>query len=314
MLFSLFLLLLGVLFAWTGGSLFVDGSVALARRARWPAAVVGATVAAFGTSAPELMVAIDASHRGMPQISLGDVLGSNVVNISLILAIAITVAGLQSNDKGATRDWMWAGMVPVLLAAVLADGWFSRADAAVLLSAFFVWLGYVIRHARRHAAATRDDAMPEEPIRTTAVAARILGGLAVLIIASHFVVTGGKGIAEVLGWSPFVVGAMVVAVATGTPELATVIVSTLRGQHDIGLGGILGSNVFNGLFIASVAALIHPFAVQLPEITPSIIFGVTTTLIIYPGRTGTIGKNRGILLLGLYVVYVIVSASHSGGH
>ncbi len=100
------------------------------------------------------------------------------------------------------------------------------------------------------------------------------------------------------------VGAVVVAVATGTPELATTIIARLRGQHDVGLGNILGSNVFNALLVASLAALICPFAVSLRELMPSLIFGLVTTLMILPGRGGVMGRWRGFVLLGMYAVYV----------
>ena len=110
-----------------------------------------------------------------------------------------------------------------------------------------------------------------------------------------------------LGWSPFVVGVVVVAVATSTPELATTIIARKRGHHDVGLGNILGSNVFNALFIAALAALIHPYPVNLPELLPTLGFGVVTTLLILPGHGGMLGRWRGFVLLALYGVYVVIT-------
>ena len=128
-----------------------------------------------------------------------------------------------------------------------------------------------------------------------------------LIAAAQFVVVGGIGIARLLGWSPFIVGAVVVAVATGTPELATTIVAQIRGHHDIGLTNILGSNVFNVLLIAAVAALIHPYRVNFSELLPTLVFGVITTLMILPGRGGVLGRWRGIALLTMYVAYLVAN-------
>lgn len=304
MITSILLLLAGVILAWFGGSLFVDGAVGIARWARWPVAVIGVTVAAFGTSSPELMVAIQAARDGVPQISLGDVLGSNVVNIALVLALVLSLSGMKAEDHGVRRDWACALAVPFIMAAVLWDGWFSRLDALVLMGLFAAWLTMVVRHARKYRARNKEEVVEAGQASKLKIAMHVVAGLALLMVAAQFVVLGGKGVAQALGWSPFMLGAVVVAVATGTPELATTIIASLRGHHDVGLGNILGSNVFNALFVASVAGLIHPYAVNLRELMPSLIFGLVTTLMILPGRGGVMGRWRGFVLLGLYAVYV----------
>ncbi len=311
MLLSILLLVVGVVLAWFGGELFVRGGVGFAHWARWPSAVVGVTVAAFGTSAPELMVAINAALDGTPQISLGDVLGSNVVNIALVLALVLSISGMKAEDGGVRRDWTVALLVPLAVCGVLYDGWFSRLDAALLLSGFFIWLLVVIRHARAHARGQKPHASRVSPVRPVLY---ILLGLGLLIAAAQFVVEGGKGVALALGWTPFIVGAVVVAAATSTPELATTLIARMRGHHDVGLSNILGSNIFNVLFIASVAALIKPYTVPLPEIQPSLIFGVLTTLLILPARHGHIHRWRGMLLLALYVAYLLMTLEQNPGH
>ena len=298
------MLFAGVVLAWFGGEFFVKGGVGLARWARWPTAVIGVTVAAFGTSSPELLVAIHAAVDGVPQISLGDVLGSNIVNIALVLAIVLAMSGMKVEDDGMRRDWLVALLVPVALYALLADGWFSRWDAAMLMTGFSIWLIVVIRHARRNAT-IRTEAGERISLGKTIFFVAL--GLAMLLGAAQFVVMGGRGVATALGWSNFVVGAVVVAGATGTPELATTIISRLRGHDDVGLGNILGSNIFNALFIASVAAMIHPYAVKLPEIAPSLGFGVVTTLLILPGKGGALGRWRGFVLLGIYGLYIAMT-------
>lgn len=309
---SILLLFAGVVLAWFGGSLFVDGAVGLARWARWPVAVIGVTVAAFGTSSPELMVAIQAAVDGVPQISLGDVLGSNVVNIALVLALVLSLSGMKADDAGVRRDWACALAVPFIVAAVLWDGWFSRLDALVLMGLFSAWLAMVVRHARRHRARNKEEVIEAGRASSLKIVVQVAAGLALLIAAAQFVVHGGTGVALALGWSPFIVGAVVVAVATGTPELATTIIARIRGQHDVGLGNILGSNVFNALFVASVAALIQPYAVKPPELLPSLVFGVITTLLILPGRSGALGRWRGFVLLALYAFYVAMTLNAGG--
>lgn len=306
------LLLAGVVLAWIGGSLFVDGSVGLAKWARWPAAVIGVTVTAFGTSSPELMVAVQSAADGVPQISLGDVLGSNVVNISLVLALVISMSGMKAEDAGVRRDWACALAVPFIMGAVLWDGWFSRGDALVLIGLFAGWLTVVVRHARRCRARNVAELVPMEREAVLGIALQVVLGLALLIGAARFVVLGGSGLAHALGWSPFIIGAVVVAVATGTPELATTIIARIRGHHGVGLGNILGSNVFNALLVAAAAALIHPFQVKLPELMPSLLFGMLTTLMILPGRGGTLGRWRGFALLALYALYVAMTLRTAG--
>ncbi|HWB06771.1 MAG TPA: calcium/sodium antiporter [Verrucomicrobiales bacterium] len=317
MFHSILFLLGGVALAWYGGTLFVVGSVGLAKLARWPVSVIGVTVAAFGTSAPELMVAIHAAIDGVPEISLGDVLGSNVVNVAFILGVVIAASGLKADDHGLRRDWAASLAVPAVMAAVLWDGWFSRIDAVILMGLFFVWLTAVVKHARRHAANHPEPQIPvEEAARFTKkkTVGRVAVGLALLVVAAQLVVHGGKGVAEFLGWSPFVVGAIVVSMATSTPELATTIISKIRGHDDVGLGNILGSCVFNALFIAACAALIHPYGVNIAELMPSLIFGAVTVLFILPGRNGLIGRSRGFLLLAIYAAFLIWSLQSGGGH
>ncbi|MCB1279355.1 calcium/sodium antiporter [Prosthecobacter sp.] len=308
---SILYLIAGVVLAWFGGELFVKGGVGIAHWAHWPKAVVGVTVAAFGTSSPELMVAINAALDGVPNISLGDVLGSNVVNIALVLALVLSISGMKAEDEGVRRDWTVALLVPGALYGLLYDGWFSRIDALILLSGFALWLLVVIRHARAHARRQVPHAHRVSPVKPMLY---VVAGLGLLIVAAQFVVTGGKGVALALGWSPFIVGAVVVAAATSTPELATTLISRVRGHHDVGLGNILGSNIFNMLGIASVAALIQPYAVKMPEIQPSLWFGALTVLLILPAKCGSIRRWRGVLLLSLYLAYVLLTLNQNPTH
>ena len=289
--------------------MFVAGSVNMARWARWPTAVIGVTVAAFGTSSPELMVAIQAAMHGVPEISLGDVLGSNVANVAMVLAIVLAMAGMKVEDPGVKRDWISALLAPVVLGLILWDGWFSRYDAIVLLGVFLFWLVTVLKHARAHARRNPPEEGRDSP-RLGDSLLRLTFGLLMLIAAARFVVVGGTGLAELLGWSPFVVGAVVVGVATSVPELATSLISRIKGHDDVGMGNILGSNVFNVLFIAAIAALIRPYRVDLGELLPSLAFGMAAVLLIFPGKNGKLRRWRGSVLLLVYAGFLFVS-THS---
>lgn len=306
MITGILLLAVGVLLAWFGGHWFVDGAVGLAHRARWPAAVVGATVAAFGTSSPELMVAIHAAKDGVPQVSFGDVLGSSVVNVALVLALVMIIRKMKAGEDAGGRDWLVALWLPGLVFLLVRDGWFSRTDSVVLLAVFAAWLTMVIRQARSYAAEqmTLDFTPPETQGH---VWGKVLGGLAVLIVAAQFVVHGGTSVATALGWSTFVVGAVVVAVATSTPELATTLIATLKGHDDVGMSNILGSNIFNVAFIAAIVGLISPFQVNVPEVMPSLWMGIATVGLLWSPQGSLLGRWRGVTLLACYATYVTLT-------
>ena len=294
-------LILGVACAGIGGELFVRGAVGLAQWARISPGIIGATVAAFATSSPELSVSVNAALAGEPQIALGDALGSNVVNDALILALALVISGIQSPRDSVKRDFPVALLIPVITGVLFLDGELSRFDGLLMLSMFFVWLVAAIIEARKQ----------------RNIAAKILGehrgwrivlscvvGLAFLSAAGNFIVAGARGIAIAFGMDEFVIGTTIVAVGTSVPELATTVVAKLRGHDEVGLGTILGSNIFNGILVVAVAAVIHPIAVAWREVAITLVFGVVTLVVAYPSRTGFIERRRGLLLLVLYAAYL----------
>ena len=296
-------LLIGVACAAIGGELFVRGTVGLARWARISPGIVAATVAAFATSSPELSVSIGSAVAGKPQIGLGDALGSNVVNVALILGCALLVAGLQSPRAALRRDFPTALLVPVVTAVLLLDGTLSRLDGVLLLSAFAVWLIATIAEARRQRSVAADILGSAQPARAVVAC---VAGLALLVSAGYFIVMGARGIALAYGVGEFIIGATVVAVGTSVPELATTMIARLRGHDEVGLGTILGSNIFNGLCIVAIAAIIHPIVVPPRSVLVALVCGFAALLVCYPDRSGFIGRRRGPLLLTLYAGYLIV--------
>jgi cation:H+ antiporter len=294
-------LAVGVVCAGVGGELFVRGIVGLASWARVSAGIVAATFAAFATSSPELSVAVGSALRGVPEISLGDALGSNVVNVALILAVATLIAPLPTPRDSVKRDLPVALLTPLLVGVLAVDGTLSRGDGLALLTAFLVWLVLVTLEARRQRSAAGEVLGEHRP---GLAAALCLAGLAALVAAGHFVVTGAQGIARSFGMDMFVIGATVVAVGTSVPELATAIVSQLRRHSEVGLGTVVGSNIFNGLFIIGVAATITPIRVDWDAASVALLFGVVTMAVTLPARSAQIGRMRGLLLLALYAAYV----------
>lgn len=295
-------LALGVLSAGLGGELFVRGTVSLATWARIAPGIVGATVAAFATSSPELSVSITSALAGTPQIALGDALGSNVVNIALILALALLISGIQSSRDSIRRDFPVAFLVPVLTAALAADGELSRLDGSLMLSVFLAWMIATVIEARRQRSAA-EEVLGAHRLAPALLSAAI--GLGLLVGAGLLIVDGARAIAISFGLSEFIIGATVVAVGTSVPELATALISKLRGHDEVGLGTVLGSNIFNGLFIVAVAALIHPIAFEASSVRVALAFGLVAVMLTLPGKSGYIGRGRGMLLLLLYVAYVV---------
>lgn len=291
----------GVVCAGIGGELFVRGAVGLAHWARISPGIIGATIAAFATSSPELSVSINAALAGEPQIAFGNALGSNVLNVALILALALVISGIQSPRDSVKRDFSVALLIPVITGVLFLDGELSRLDGLLMLCMFFAWLVAAVIEARKQRSAAQ--AVLGEQRAWFAVLS-CLAGLAFLVAAGNLIVAAARGIAISLGIDEFIVGATIVAVGTTVPELATTITAKLRGHDEVGLGTILGSNIFNGVFVIGVAAVIHPITVAWREVAIALAFGFVALVFAYPTRRGFIERRRGVLLLVLYAAYL----------
>lgn len=294
-------LIMGVVCAGAGGELFVRGAVGLAHGLRISPGIIGATVAAFATSSPELSVSINSAIAGKPQIALGDALGSNVLNVALILATALVISGIQSSRESIKRDFPVALLIPIVTGVLALDGVISRFDGLLMLSLFLSWLAATVIQARRQRNAA--EAILGER-RIWHVLFSCIFGLAFLVAAGTLIVAGAKGIALSYGIDEFIIGATVVAIGTSMPELATTIIAKVRGHDEVGLGTILGSNIFNGIFIVAVAATIHPIAVVWRDVGVALMFGFAALVLAYPPRKGFIRRSRGVLLLALFAVYL----------
>ena len=295
-------LILGVVCAAIGGELFVRGAVGLAYWARVSPGIIGVTVAAFATSSPELSVSINAAMAGKPQIALGDALGSNVMNVALILAVALVISGIQSPRDTVKRDFPVALLIPMITGVLFLDGELSRFDGLLMLGMFLAWLVAAVIEARKQRSAAGVEILGEH--RGRLVAFSCIAGLAFLVAAGNLIVRGARVIAISFGIDEFVIGATIVAIGTSVPELATIVIAKLRGHDEVGLGTILGSNIFNGIFIVAVAAIIHPITVAWREVAITLMFGLVAVLFTYPAHKGYIERRRGVLLLVLYVVYL----------
>ena len=291
-------LVAGLCCAAFGGDLFVRGLVSLAAWWRIPAGIIGATVAAFATSSPELSVAVASALRGRPEIALGDALGSNVVNVAVVVGLAL-VFGAITVDRGAlVRDIPMALAAPLFLGLLGLDGAVGRLDAAVLLVIFLGWLTQSVL-AARNARGPVVEVLEERTHRT--IVLRVVVGLSLLIVSGQLIVAGAVGISEALGWDGFVVGVVFVALGTSTPEIATMLAARLRGHDEVGVGTVLGSNIFNTLLIVAVAALISPIRIARGEIEVGIAVSIFVVILAIPGRSGRLNRWRSVPLLATYL-------------
>ncbi len=295
-------LLAAIALAALGGEAFLKGILGVAAQLRLPNMLVAVTLAAFATSSPELTVSTMAALSGKPEIGLGNALGSNVANVGLILGLALLFGSLAVHFTEIRRDYLLALAVPVLTFFLTRDGMVSRAEGGLLLALFVLWLGLAILQAIRH----RQDnhAETEHPDHSGRSWMFLLAGLTGLILAGRFFVTGASGIATSLGIHPYIIGAIVVAIGTTLPELVTTLLARLRGHDDVGLGTLLGSNLFNGLAIVGAAASIHPIRAPVSTVSVTLLFGLLTVLMMLP-RHGLLTRMRGIMLLLGYAVFVL---------
>jgi cation:H+ antiporter len=308
---NLLVLVLGVATAALGGEFFVRGAVGIASWARVPARLVGTSVAAFATSTPELSVGIQSAAVGRPELALGDALGSNVVNVALVLGAVLLLGPMKASRRELRRELAFASAAPILTLLALADGHLVRAEAAVLLLVFAVWLLAVGREAtqQRTAADAAADAAVDDVVGDVGgdsgwrAMSFAVFGLFALIVAGRLIVIAAKGIGEDLGLNPFVVGATLVALGTSSPELATAVISRRRGHADVGVGTVLGSNVFNNLWIVGIVALLHPVRTDASEVVLAVGACLVGLLLVFPNATGVIPRWRGGVLVALAATY-----------
>ncbi|MDP2367447.1 sodium:calcium antiporter [Rhodoferax sp.] len=301
---DLLFLLAAVPAAALGGSLFLKGVLGVAAWLRLPKMLVATTLAAFATSAPELVVSSMAALAGKPGIGLGNALGANVVNAGLIMGLVLLFGALRVPPDAFRRDFAFALGVPVLTMVLVLDGVVSRGDGVTLLVVFGLWMVLVVRQAVSHRREVpAQTGPPVDPVRAWL---HVLVGVAGLVLAGHLFVVGASGIAVTLGVSAYVIGATIVALGTTMPELVTVVASRLRGHDDVGLGTLLGSNLFNGLAIVGLAASIHPIPAPVSEVAVALAFGFLTVLLMLP-RDGGLSRRRGLALVGAYAGFAMLT-------
>jgi len=309
---------LGLLILLLAGDALVRGAVNLSLRLGVPALIVSLTIVAFGTSAPELLIAISAVKENAPGIALGNVVGSNTANILLVLGIPALLATLHTSECDSRKSYNFMLLASVLFIALAFCGVFNLLSGAILLAALALVLGNAFREARAHRKACGDacaeddelegleEADPNMPYWKLSV--YLILGLIGLPMGAHLLVENATQIALTYGVSETVIGLTLVAVGTSLPELATTVMAALRRQADVALGNVIGSNMFNLLAIIGIATLFGRIPVD-PEFLYFdlwVMLGASLLLVPFVFFKQDITRIWGMILTLLYLAYIVI--------
>ncbi len=297
-----------------GGELLVRGASALAAIVGVTPLVIGLTVVAFGTSAPELAVTANASLAGETDLAIGNVVGSSIFNVLCILGLSALIQPLSVDSQLVRFD------VPLMIAAALAllalgwDGCISRVEGGILFGALLCYLGWSVRLGRRESAKVRQEleqhageTLPRSRPNPVAQILLVLAGLGLLALGSHWLVHGSVALATMLGISELLIGLTILAVGTSLPEAAASVTAAVRGQRDIAVGNVVGSNIFNVLAVLGISALIAPQGIAVSaaalrfDIPVMIVVSMLCLPIFFTGSV--IARWEGALFFGYYLAY-----------
>ncbi|HKK00381.1 MAG TPA: calcium/sodium antiporter [Desulfotignum sp.] len=294
---------------------FVEGAAATARHFGMPPLLIGMVVVGFGTSAPEMVVSALAAFQGSPGIALGNAYGSNIANIALILGITALISPIMVHSAVLRKELPILTLVTAGSVFLMADLVLSFSDAVMLLILFAGLMGWTIIQGIRQKAdplAVQVEAQAAERAMSLRRSVFWLAaGLVLLIASSRILVWGAVKIALIFHVSDMVIGLTIVAIGTSLPELASSVIAARRGEHDIALGNVLGSNLFNTLAVVGIAGIIHPFGVEPATLSRDMVVmgGLTLSLFIigygFRGRQGRINRFEGAVLLAVYFGYTL---------
>lgn len=311
MLFSIATLIAGLALLYGGAEGLVRGSASLALRLGITRLVVGLTVVGFGTSSPELVVSIEAALEGNPDIAVGNVIGSNIMNIALILGVVSLIYPLRK-----TRDLVCI-QIPIMIAAslllfvILMDGTIERWEGVLLVAGIVCYTIFSIKHGkseeRRKICDHDEPYIPKEEPRVWVDIPFVVVGSMFLIGGGYLFVTGAVNIAHMMGMSQAAIGLTIVAVGTSLPELSTSVVASIRRENDISVGNIVGSNIFNILAILGIVSLISPLTIKtIQNFDLAVMIGVAVFALVLAVSDRRFHRWEGGVLVLIYVAYVFL--------
>ncbi len=303
MLIDIVIIVIGVFCVLKGADFLTEGAAALARRVNIPEIVIGLTIVAAGTSAPELFVSLVSALKGTPDLAVGNVVGSNTMNCMLIVGCAAMVAPMTISRSTVKKDIPFAVGASILLMLLALNNFLGRFDGILLLAGFVSFMVYSLRQAKNG----QGDATTEEKQQNPWLSVLyIVLGLVGLVIGSNLFVDHASSLALALGISEGVVGLTVVAGGTSLPELATSVVAARKGQSAIAIGNVIGSNVFNILLILGLTATISPLQIEGITTIDMAVMLISVTLVwLFSFTRYTVERWEGGLLLVIYIGYLV---------
>lgn len=296
-----------------GAERFVHGAAAIAKNLGVSPLIIGLTVVGIGTSAPEILISVIAAYQGTPALAVGNALGSNIANIALVLGTTAIILPLTVKSETLRREYPIMFIVMLVSLILVVDQYLGQIDGLILISGLFVMLYWMIQQGKKQKRDPLEKEFDQEipTISTQKAIVWFIVGLTLLIISSRGLVWGSVNIARAAEVSDLVIGLTIVAIGTSLPELAASIVSALKNEHDLAIGNIIGSNMFNLLVVFGIPGLISPH-----KIDPSILsrdfpfmIGLSIALFIMAygfKKEGSINRFEGSLLLSSYVAYMTV--------
>ena len=304
MLLDILLIVIGVAMVLYGADRLTEGASALARRMKVPEIIIGLTIVAAGTSAPELFVSLVSALNGTPDMAVGNVVGSNTMNCMLIVGCAAMVAPMTISRSTVRKDIPFSVAASVLLMLIAFDAFLGRLDGIVLLVGFAVFMGYTLVGA----AGTNGANETTESVGSEAVwhsVAWVVFGLGALVLGSNLFVDSASNVAAQLGVSEGVIGLTVVAGGTSLPELATSVVAARKGQSAIAIGNVIGSNVFNILLILGLTATLSPMQIEgITTIDMAVMLLSVSLVWLFSYTRFTVERWEGAVLVGGYLFYL----------
>lgn len=298
---ALALLIIGFVMLVKGADWFVEGSSSIATRFGIPQLVIGLTIVAMGTSLPEAAVSITAAIKGSADITIGNVVGSNILNIAIILGIASVIVNIAVQKSTIQFEMPFMMVITILLMILGFDGKVSRLDGVILWIAFLIYLYYILQMTKKQ----KEEESSEVSSLPKSLLTTIIG-LVCIVFGSDFAVDGATDLARIFGMSERFIGLTIVALGTSLPELFTSVQAARKGNADIAIGNIVGSNIFNILFVVGTSALIIPVPYQANFLIDGIVaFLIGLILWLCVHKTRQLQRKHGFILLLFYAIYFI---------
>lgn len=299
---SVIFLIVGFVLLFRGSDAFVDAAASSAQKLRIPRIIIGTTLVAMGTSAPEAAISITAALRGADGISIGNIIGSNITNIFLILGLTALIGAPVIHKNTRQYELPFVGAATLLLCLIgLWFGIISRTAALVFLGLFVCFIVYTIIMARRG----NPDGQEIKNLSWGKTVIMIILGLAAIVIGGELIINSAKNIAGYFGASDRIIGLTLVALGTSLPELVVSVTAAIKHEYDMAIGNIVGSNIFNILFVLGTAAVIRPIPFEFAFISDGAIALLAVTLLmIFTAKNAKLGRVGGLVFLGAYACYL----------